>query len=191
MIRQTLLIVALATGVALAQAKSYEFDVAHSTIGFTVTHLTINEVPGSFKEFTGTFAWDEKNPANSKLEVVAKAASIDTANAKRDEHLKSPDFFDVAKTPDVKFTAKSFKAESGNQYTVSGDLSFHGVTKAVSFPITVTPEVTHPMSKQQVRGLKAIFTVKRTDFKLAEKFPMMVVGDEVSVKVVAEVSRKP
>ena len=92
MIRQSLLSLALVTAFAAAQSKTYEFDTAHSTVGFSVAHMTVSETPGSFKEYSATFAWDDKNPSASKIELLAKAASIDTANAKRDEHLKSSDF---------------------------------------------------------------------------------------------------
>jgi polyisoprenoid-binding protein YceI len=191
MIRPSLLSLALVAAFAMAQAKTYEFDTAHSTVGFSVAHMTVSEVPGSFKEYNATFVWDDKAPSASKMEFIGKVASIDTANAKRDEHLRAPDFFDAGKTPEVKFTAKKIAAATGNDFTVSGDLTMKGIAKPVTFTLTVTPEVQHPMNKNMVRGLKTSFVVKRKDFALGEKMPGLMIGEDVTIKVSAEVFRKP
>ena len=114
----------------------YNFDKAHSFIGFRVKHLGLIEVPGYFRDFTGTVNYDEKVLANWTVEFTAKTASIDTGVPERDNHLRTNDFFDVETYPDLTF--KSTKVTRlGKILTVTGDLTIRDVTKSISFPFQI------------------------------------------------------
>src|SRR6202795_1907885 len=111
-------------------ADTYVFDKAHSNIGFQIRHLFSN-VPGKFDDFTGTIQFDETNPEQSSVEVNIKTESIDTGVKMRDDDLRSPNFFDAKKYPEIPFKSKSVKAIDKNNFEVTGDLTMHGVTKEV------------------------------------------------------------
>ena len=120
-----------------AESGSYNFDKAHSFIGFKVKHMGLIEVPGYFRDFTGTVNYDASDPAKSSVEFSAKVTSVDTGVAGRDRHLRTADFFDVEKFPEMTF--KSSKVEKkGKGWIVSGDLTMRGVTKPVSIPFEIT-----------------------------------------------------
>ncbi len=140
-------------------ADTYKIDPAHSSIGFTVKHMMVSTVPGQFDKFDGTIAYGASDLANSKLSVTIPADSIDTHMDKRDEHLKSPDFFDVAKFPTITFVSKSITATN-----VVGDLTIKGVTKEVTIPLTVSGPV-KAMGKEMI-GLNGSFTLNRQDYGL-------------------------
>lgn len=115
---------------------AYNFDKAHSFIGFKVRHMGLIEVPGYFRDFTGTVNYDAKDVSKSTVEFTAKATSVDTGVAPRDKHLRSADFFEVEKFPDVTF--KSTKVEKkGKNLMVTGDFTMKGVTKSISFPVQI------------------------------------------------------
>src|SRR3984893_17356313 len=109
-------------------ADTYVFDKAHSTLGFQIRHLFSN-VTGKFDDFTGTIQFDETNPEQSAVEVNIKTASIDTGVKMRDDDLRSPNFFDAKKYPEITFKSKSVKSTGKNTFDVTGDLTMHGVTK--------------------------------------------------------------
>jgi polyisoprenoid-binding protein YceI len=115
---------------------TYNFDRAHSFIGFKVRHMGLIEVPGYFRDFTGTVNYDAKDLTRSSVEFTAKATSVDTGVAPRDRHLRTADFFDVEKFPDITF--KSSKVEKkGKNLMVTGDFTLRGVTKTISFPVQI------------------------------------------------------
>ncbi|MEO5859415.1 MAG: YceI family protein [Pyrinomonadaceae bacterium] len=120
-----------------AETGAYSFDKAHSFIGFKARHMGLIDVPGYFRDFTGTVNYDAADPARSTVEFTAKVTSVDTGVAGRDRHLRTADFFDVEKFPDLTF--KSTKVEKkGKGWIVNGDLSMRGVTKPVSIPFEIT-----------------------------------------------------
>ncbi len=116
---------------------TYSFDTAHSAIGFRVKHMGLVDIPGYFRDFTGTITYDAKDAAKSSVEFTTKIASVDTGAKGRDDHLQKPEFFDSAKYPDLVF--KSTKVEKkGKQLMVTGNLTIRDVTKQISFPFNIT-----------------------------------------------------
>lgn len=166
-------------------ADIYTVDPVHSSITFSVKHLTISTVNGNFKKFTGTVAFNEGDLVNSKAEAALDVSSINTENDQRDGHLKSPDFFDAAKFPEIKFVSKLFTAIDG-QYKLTGDLTMKGVTKEVSFPVSVNGPVKNPMGGEAI-GLSGQLTINRQDYgvsfnKILDNGGVMV-GNDVTVTI--------
>ena len=179
---------------ASAFAADYEIDPAHSSASFSVKHMMVSTVRGQFNKLSGTFLYDEKNPAKSKLEATIDASSIDTNEPKRDEHLKSPDFFDVAKYPTITF--KSTKVEKGakGHLKVTGDLTMHGVTRPVTLDVEgPTAPAKDPWGNVKV-GATATTTVNRKDFGLnwnkALETGGVMVSDEVKITIDTELGQK-
>ncbi|MBS2030556.1 MAG: polyisoprenoid-binding protein [Deltaproteobacteria bacterium] len=182
---------------ALAHASSYEIDPVHTTTGFSVKHMMVATVHGRFEKVSGTVSIDDANPANDKINVDIDATSITTDNEKRDGHLKSPDFFDVAKFPKITFVSKSAKAAGAGAVDVTGDLTMHGVTKPVTLHVTdISPNVASPMDKKNHRGASATATLNRQDFGVKWNAPTsgkagdVVVSDEVKIQIDAELVEK-
>jgi polyisoprenoid-binding protein YceI len=143
-------------------AGTYNFDPAHGIIGFGVRHLGIAIVEGRFKDFKGSVNYDEKDVTRSTVEFTAKIDSVDTGVAPRDAHLKTADFFDAAKYPEMSF--KSTKVEkNGKRLILTGDLTIKGVTKQVSFPFSMTGGIKDPWGGTRF-GIAAGTTINRRDF---------------------------
>jgi polyisoprenoid-binding protein YceI len=182
------LLAIFAPALALAEATSWNIDPAHTQSTFAVKHLVISTVRGEFQKTTGSVKLDDQDPTKSQVEATIDAATIHTREDKRDEHLKSPDFFDVKKFPTITF--KSTKIEKdGDKYKVTGDLTMHGVTKPVVLDAALTPEIKDPWGMTR-RGIQASTKVNRQDFglqwsKTVEAGP--VVGDEVTIEINAEI----
>lgn len=115
--------------------ETWVVDKTHSSAEFKIRHLMSN-VPGSFRDFDGVVAIDRADPARSSVEFTIQAASIDTRDAARDEHLRSPDFFEAAKYPTISFKSQKVTPKSATSFDVTGDLTMHGVTKRVTLPVT-------------------------------------------------------
>ena len=140
----------------------YDFDPAHGIIGFGVRHLGIALVEGRFKDFTGSVNFDEKDITRSTVEFTAKIASIDTGVEPRNAHLRTADFFDAEKFPEMTF--KSTKVEKkGKQYLLTGDLTIKGVTKQISLPFAITGAVADPWGGTRF-GIEASTVINRRDF---------------------------
>lgn len=181
---------ALAAALAVAwpalalAAETYKVDPSHSSVVFKVKHMNTSNAYGRFNDIAGTFTLDEANPANCRFEFTVKADSIDTANAKRDEHLKGSDFFNVRQFPTIAFRSTS-TAKAGDKYRVGGDLSLHGVTKPVEVTIEPIGRGKNPRSGAGIAGIEAVFVVKRSDFGMSYGLPDAV-GDEVTLIVSLE-----
>ena len=171
-----------------AQAAEWSFDTAHSNIGFKIKHLMITNVRGSFDTFSGKVEYDENEAAKAIIAFEIEAASVNTGNEKRDGHLKSADFFDVENYP--KLTFKSSKVEkTGDGLKITGDLTIHGVTKAVVLDVEeLVGPVKGPMGNTRI-GATATTTIDRRDFGLTWSKTIetggLVVDNEV--KIVLEV----
>ena len=174
-------------------AGAYGFDKNHSTIGFRVKHMGLVDVPGFFRDFTGTVNYDPKDVTKSTVEFTAKVTSVDTGVAGRDKHLRTADFFEVDKFPDLTF--KSTKIEKkGKGLILTGDLTMKGVTKSISFPFNVVGFL-----KDQRGGMKmgatAETVVNRKDFgvnydsKLPNGTP--AVSDSITVVLNIEANMAP
>jgi len=153
---------ALAVLTTAARATDYEIDAAHTQVGFKVKHVT-GKVPGRFTKFSGSFTYDAKNPKSWKADAVIDAASINTDNEKRDGHLKSPDFFDVAKFPEITFKSTKVTGLKGNHAKLHGDLTMHGVTKPVVLDLEIGGVDKDPWGNENA-GFTATVTINRKDY---------------------------
>ena len=172
-----------------AFAASFQADPAHSTIGFEVKHLSFATVRGNFPEFSGSFEFDEAKPASTHAEFTIKTASISTSNAKRDEHLRSPEFFDASKFPEARFVSTSVKKTSEKKYALEGDLTIRDVTKKVKFDLAYLGKAQDPMSSREKAAFQATTQINRRDFGL-NYGPSAVISDTVKLTVDLEAAKK-
>lgn len=175
------------------ESAAYTIDATHASAQFSVRHLMVSNVKGTFQKFTGEAVWDPANLAAAKLEATIDVASVNTNEPKRDAHLRSADFFDAAKHPTMTFQSTKF-FRSGNQLKMTGNLTIKGVTKEVTFDIDgPTPEIKDPRGKIRM-GASATATINRRDFGLNYNALLetggVVVGDEVKILLEAELVRK-
>lgn len=180
--------------VTYAAPATYEFDASHSTVGFSVKHMMVSNVKGTFQKFTGSLYLDEQDPAKSKLSVDVDTQSIDTRNVDRDKHLASPDFFDSAKFPKMIFSSTKVERD-GAGYKVTGDLTIKDVTKSVVLSVDAIPaEAKDPFVGAFHRGAHASAKINRQDFGLkwnkAIETGGAVVGDEVTIDLDVELIKK-
>jgi len=190
--RPTLVLLAALAAPAFAQS-TWEIDPAHSNVQFGVRHLMISTVHGKFTTFTATATGDENDPAHAGVQASIDVASIDTGDAKRDAHLKSPDFFDAEKYPTITFKSTKVEAAGDHRFKVHGDLTMHGVTKPVVLDVEATPEV-KGMRGETRAGARATTKVNRKDFGISWSKSMdgggVVVGDDVEVTIDVEAVKK-
>lgn len=184
-----LFIALLISGGAFAQT-TWNIDKAHSKVGFNVVHMAVSEVEGNFNDFDGAVVSKAEDFDGAEITFTAKTASIDTDNERRDGHLKSPDFFDAEKFPEVSFKGKLVK--TGGKYKLKGDFTMHGVTKAVEFDVTYGGSVN--TGKGMKAGFKINGQVNRQDYNLtwSNKVPTgeLVVGDTVDIIGKIEIDKK-
>lgn len=177
------------SGVAFAQT-TWTIDKNHSKIGFNVTHMAVSEVEGKFNDFDGTILSKSEDFNGAQVQFTAKTASIDTDNEKRDNDLKSSNFFEVDKYPEIKFAGTLVK--DGGKYKMKGDLTMHGVTKQVEFDVTYGGSINHPRGTKA--GFKLTGKLNRKDYGLKwdNKIPTgeMVVSDDVELVVKVELDKK-
>jgi adhesin HecA-like repeat protein len=172
---------------ALAQTSTWTIDTNHAQTNFQVRHMGVSTVRGSISGITGTVNWDEKNPSKSSVEATIDVATESTNNTQRDTHLKSPDFFNVAKFPTMTFKSTSV-TNTGGKLQIVGDLTLAGVTKS----ITLDVDGPTPPSKQGnklVIGFSASGTVKRSDFNFGPKFAPPVLSDDVKFTIDLEADK--
>jgi polyisoprenoid-binding protein YceI len=171
--------------------ETWSFDPTHSSIGFSVRHLMISKVRGQFNQWTGTFEYDESDPVRSKLAVRIDAASIDTREEKRDAHLRSPDFFDVEKFPELVFESRKIDRD-GDDFVVTGDLTIHGVTRSVQLQVESLGRTKDPWGGERA-GFSASATISRKDFDMHFNMPLeaggVVVGDKIEIGIEIEAVR--
>ena len=167
-------------------ADNYTVDPVHSTSAFRIIHAGIAPFWGRFNEPTGKFVLDESDPTKSSFTIELKAANIDSANAKRDTHLKSPDFFNAAQYPTITFKSTAVKPGDGKTLQVTGDLTMHGVTKSITVPVELTGKGN--FMNQPRAGVEATMTVKMSDFEI--KGMPGALSDEVKVIVALEGMKK-
>ena len=181
------LFVATAAGTltpAFAAPVSYKIDPAHTAVAFIVNHIGFSNVIGRFNTVSGDISFDKDAVEKSTVNVTIDSTSIDTNHAKRDEHLRSPDFFNAKEFP--KLTFKSTKIEKTGDKTgkLHGDLTMLGVTKPVVLDITFNKDGVSPASKLETAGFSARGTVKRTDFGM--KYGAPAVGDDIQLLIEIE-----
>lgn len=175
-----------------AEARTYSIDRAHSSVKFEIRHL-ISRVDGRFTEFDGKVVYDPAAPASSSVEMTVQAASIDTDNPKRDDHLRSPDFFEVEKYPTLSFKSVSVLPATAEKLNVTGDLTIHGVTKRVTIPVEVTGRI--PFRGGEKVGFESRFTVDRKDYNVTWNRNVdqggVLLGDEVDIVIRLEADWQP
>jgi len=161
-------------------------DDPHSQLGFTVKHLGIADISGTFNDFDVAVSSTKADFSDAVFELTANVSSIDTRVEARDNHLKSADFFDAAKFPTLSFKSTSIKNNGKNKFKLSGDLTLHGVTKPVTMDLVYKGTVENPMSKKQTAGFQVTGVIKRSDFNLGNGFPAPMISDEVQIKADGE-----
>jgi polyisoprenoid-binding protein YceI len=189
-----LFIVAALSIPAAASAASYDIDPAHSSAGFSVKHMMVSNLRGEFTKVTGAVDLDDQNLAAASIEAVIQAASITTGNSKRDEHLRSPEFFDVAKHANLTFKSTEVKRVGSGKYKVSGDLVMRGVSWKVVLDVEApAAEVKDPYGNIK-RGAVATTTINRKDFGLNWNTTLeaggVLVGETVQVTIDLQLARK-
>lgn len=165
----------------------WRVDKVHSVIGFTVKHMMISNVKGSFDEFEGTVEADPNDLADASIDVKIEATSINTKKKERDNHLRSADFFDVETYPYLTFEATDIKETSKDRYDVTGDFTIRGTTKSVTFDVMFEGMATDPMSGEEAAGFTGSTVISREDFGLTWNAALetggVVVGDEVKINI--------
>jgi polyisoprenoid-binding protein YceI len=191
--KRAILTAALAAALALpAAADTFVVDRNHSGATFSIRHL-MSRVHGRFTDFTGTIVGDPAKPAEAKVEFTIKAASIDTDQDSRDKHLRSADFFDAEKHPDISFVSTKIAPAGKDKYDVTGNLTMRGVTKQVTLPVTYLGSLVDP-NKNEKFGFEATTTLNRKDFGIVWNKALdaggTVLSDDVAVTVNLQAARK-
>jgi len=184
----------LAAAPVFAQAGTWQIDSAHTSAQFAVKHMMVSTVRGQFNKTSGTVAWDGKDFTTAAVDVVIDAASINTRESRRDDHLRSADFFDVARHPTLTFASKKVEKVGDGQYKVTGDLTLRGVTKEVVLAVEGSPTpMQDPFGNTKLGG-SATTRLNRKDFGLNWSKSLdgggVVLGDEVEVTIDIELIKK-
>lgn len=166
-------------------AKTYQIDAVHSAVIFRAKHLGVSYNYGRFNEFSGTIIMDEANVSKSKVELEVKTASVDTANKKRDQHLRGPDFFNVKQFPVMTFKSTKVSAKAGqeNVLVVTGDLKLHGVKKSITVDVEITGRGKSPQGADLI-GFETVFAIKRRDFGM--NYDIQSISDDIRITVSIE-----
>lgn len=166
-------------------SRQYAIDINHSTVGFSVSIMDgLSKVSGKFTDFIVTLTNDEKDITKSSVSVVIKAASINTGITARDNHLRTADFFDAEKFPEITFESERV-GKKGKQLIAVGTLTMHGVSKEIALPFTITGINKDPVTKKMNMGYSARLTLNRRDFGINWRHPKVAnfVGDQVEVEI--------
>ena len=164
---------------------TWTLDPAHTRIGFVARHAMVTKVRSSFNEFEGTAAFDGANPANSHAEVTIKAASIDTRNAQRDEHLRSNDFLAMQEHPEITFISTGVRQVGETTFELTGDLTIRGVTKSVTIPFTFEGAAKDPFGNLRA-GFEGSVAINRKDWGVTWNAALEGGGVLVSDRVTLE-----
>ena len=164
---------------------TYTIDPAHTRIGFVARHAMVTKVRGAFNEFTGTAELDGANPANSKVQVTIQAASIDTRNAQRDEHLRTNDFLALEQYPQITFVSTGIRQAGETTFEVSGDLTIKDVTNRITVPFEFEGTSQDPFGNQRI-GFDGSVTISRKDYGITWNAALETGGVLVGDKIVLE-----
>ncbi len=183
---------ALTAAAAGAQTDTYTFDPAHTSVGFKVRHMMINDVRGTFDKVDGTIVYDAKNMANSSVSVTIETASVNTRTENRDNDLRSDHFFDAANHPTITFKSKKI-VKKGEQWVAVGDLTMRGVTKEIELPFTLSGPVNNPWGKAVI-AVSASTEINRQDYGVSWNKTLdsggVLVGDTVKIEIEAEAQKQ-
>lgn len=179
---------ALLPAAAYAQTSTWTIDSAHSGVEFQIRHLSVSNVHGSFSKVTGTVLLDANDITHSSVEAKIDASTVNTNDVKRDEHLKSPDFFDVQKYPLLTFKSTKFVKNNGKVQMI-GDLTLGGQTKPVTLDVDGPAAPQKGMGGKTVSGFSATGTLSRKDFNFGQKYGEPVLGDNVKFTIDIEIDK--
>jgi len=185
MIRKSVFaLVLLIFAAGAAHAASWSIDQSHSYVGFSVKHLVVSKVKGSFGDYTGKINFDGKDFSAASVEATVQMVSVDTDNKDRDDHLRNNDFFDVEKFPTMTFKSKKITAGGKDKFTMVGDLTIKDVTKEVTFEGEFNGTINDPWGNTRA-GFSAETKIDRQDFNVSFSKALdgggLVVGDEVTI----------
>ncbi len=175
--------IAADTNPATVTGGTFAVESSHTRVQFAVSHMGFSTWYGDFTGATGTLNLDAKNVAASKVDITIPTASVSTTNATLDGELKSADWFDAAKYPTIRFVSTKVVKTAPNKAAITGDLTFHGVTKPVTLNATFVGSGDNPMSKKYTVGFDATATLKRSDYGVKTYVPM--IGDETTLRISA------
>jgi len=174
---------------AFTTIDTWKNDKPHSQLGFTITHLGISDVSGTFNDFEAKVSSAKADFSDAIFELTANAASIDTRVEARNNHLKSADFFDVAKYPTITFKSSALKPNGKDRFILTGNLTIHGVTKPVNLDLVYRGITVNPMSKADVVGFQITGEISRADFNVGPNFPAPMLSDKVTIKADGEFTK--
>ena len=181
------------TTAILPETTTWQLDASHSSIGFSVKHLMIATVKGSFGKYEASFRGDEQDLAKASVTATIDTASIDTSNEQRDGHLRSADFFDTEKYPTITFTGKRIEGNPFGDFKIIGDLTIHGVTKEIALDATFEGRAKDPWGNSRL-GYAAKGKINRSDFGLnwnqALEAGGVLVSEEVKISIEASFVRQ-
>lgn len=170
--------------------NTWRSDKPHSQLGFTITHLGIADISGTFNDFDVVVNSSKSDFSDASFELTAHVASIDTRVEQRNNHLKSADFFDAEKYPKMTFKSTSIKNVGKDKYKLSGNLTIREITKPVIMDLLYRGTIQHPQSKAATAGFQLTGTIKRSDFNVGPNFPAPMLSDEVRIKADGEFTQK-
>lgn len=171
-----------------AQTSSWTIDPAHSSVQFQIRHLGVSNVRGSLTGVKGTVQLDDKDVTKSSVMATIETSTVSTNNDARDKHLKSPDFFDVGKNPQITFKSSSF-SNAGGKLQMTGDLTLNGATKPVTLDVDGPAPPQKGMGGKMVSGFSATGTLKRSDYNFGPKYAPPMLGDEVKFTIDIEIGK--
>lgn len=182
-------ILALAAPLAMAQTSTWVSDQAHSDVNFSITHLSISKVHGSFGKVAATIVYNEADVTKSVVSATVDVSTVATGQEPRDNHLKTDSFFDVVKFPAATFSSTSV-AKDGSKLKVTGNLTLHGVTKPVVLEVEGPVGPVQGMDHKQHAGFSATTTISRSDFGIGPSFPAAAIGDSVDLSLDLDVIKQ-
>ncbi len=172
-----------------SNSQTWNLDAKHSNLGFSILHLLISDTKGSVVLKSGIIITENSDFSNAAISIEADMGSIDTDNDMRDEHLRSADFFDTKKFPLVTFQSTSFTGNDSGKYTVTGNLSLHGITRSVKLFATIKTGL-NPMDNKPITGCKVTGTIKRNDFGISVATPEAILSNEVNIEANLEFQKQ-
>ncbi len=172
-----------------AASAAWEIEPTHTHVSFEVGHMGMTHTPGIFRKVDSSVKFDDKKIELSSVTVSIDTASVDTAVSQRDSALRSADWFDAEKNPQITFASKSVRRIDDKNYVISGDLTVRGVTRPVDFSTVLTARTVNPFLKVPAVGFVATAKIKRSDFGMTQI--LFAVSDEVDLKIALEMNQKP
>ena len=161
----------------------------YSKLQFTITQMAVSDVDGEFKDFSAVVTLEKSDFYDAQFKLTANSASVNTGIHARDNHLKSAEFFDIANFTTLAFTSSSITKTTNNHYKLAGNLTLHGVTKAVVMDLRYRGTITNPMSKADDAGFQLSGTIKRSDFGFVSKYGSPMLSDEKAIRANCEFAK--